>query len=65
MFIMWRATRDVKWRERGWAIWEAIEKNTRTSSGYASVQNVDQPEPYKIDSMPRYASYFPSFLNLL
>ena len=53
MFVMWRTTGDIKWREHGWAIWEAIEEKTRTSSGYASVQGVDRSDPYKLDSMPR------------
>jgi hypothetical protein len=53
MYIMWRTTRDIKWRERGWEIWKSIESTTRTSSGYASVNNVDHPEPFKLDSMPR------------
>jgi mannosyl-oligosaccharide alpha-1,2-mannosidase len=53
---MWRTTGDLKWREHGWAIWEAIEKKTRTPSGYASVHYVDQSDPHKIDSMPRCAS---------
>jgi mannosyl-oligosaccharide alpha-1,2-mannosidase len=60
MFVMWRTTRDVKWRERGWQIWTAIENKTRTSSGYASVMNVDQPNPYKLDSMPRWVRSSPS-----
>jgi mannosyl-oligosaccharide alpha-1,2-mannosidase len=54
MFVLWRTTGDVKWREHGWSIWEAIEKKTRTSSGYASVQSVDQAQPYMMDSMPSY-----------
>jgi Glycosyl hydrolase family 47 len=52
MFIMWRTTKDPIWREKGWAIWEAIENKTRTDSGYASVIGVDQFEPRKSDSMP-------------
>jgi hypothetical protein len=60
---MSRTTGDVKWREHGWAIWEAIETKTRTPSGYASVRGVDQIDPEKIDSMPRYAPVppFPSW----
>jgi len=54
LFVLWRTTRDVKWREHGWAIWESIENKTRTPSGYASVQGVDQSDPVKIDSMPSY-----------
>jgi hypothetical protein len=65
MFVMWHTTGDVKWCDRGWAIWEAIERKTRTSSGYASVQGVDQAEPWKMDSQPRCALSVspPSFLR--
>ncbi|KIJ34705.1 glycoside hydrolase family 47 protein [Sphaerobolus stellatus SS14] len=40
MFVLWRTTGDSKWRDRGWEIWSAIEKNTKTSSGYASQDGV-------------------------
>ena len=42
MFILWRTTGDPKWRERGWAIFEAIEKHAREGRAFASVQDVDQ-----------------------
>ena len=61
MFVMWRETGDVKWREHGWAIWEAIEEKTRTPSGYASMQSVDQADPYPLDSMPRCVFYLHTF----
>jgi mannosyl-oligosaccharide alpha-1,2-mannosidase len=57
MFVMWRATRDVKWREHGWDIWTSIANKTRTSSGYASVANVDSSDPMLIDSMPRWVMH--------
>ena len=56
MFIMYRTTKDVKWRERGWQIWEAIESKTRTASGYASVHGVEAVYPPRSDSMPRCAA---------
>jgi mannosyl-oligosaccharide alpha-1,2-mannosidase len=50
---MWRTTGDVKWRERGWAVFEAIQRETRTSAGYATIFSVDiSPAPKKND-MPR------------
>ena len=55
MFVMWRTTRDVKWRERGWGIWTSIENVTRTFSGYASIADVDTRYPIQLDSMPRWA----------
>jgi len=54
MYLMWRASGDSKWRDRGWAIWEAIESKTRTVSGYASARFVELPAPLLLDSMPSY-----------
>ncbi|KAF8509918.1 glycoside hydrolase [Gautieria morchelliformis] len=54
MFILYRTTKDTKWRERGWEIWEAIESQTRTESAYASVYGVDALRPTHYDSMPSY-----------
>ncbi|KAJ3516941.1 hypothetical protein NLJ89_g815 [Agrocybe chaxingu] len=52
LYLLWRITGDSKWRERGWAIFEAIEKTTRTASGYASLYSVETGGPD--DSMPSY-----------
>ncbi|CCM00756.1 uncharacterized protein FIBRA_02796 [Fibroporia radiculosa] len=53
IYIMWRTTGDPIWRERGWAIFEALERETKTDSGYASVHNVlISPAPLD-DDMPR------------
>jgi mannosyl-oligosaccharide alpha-1,2-mannosidase len=38
---MWRTTGDVKWRENGYAIFQAINKFARTEYGFTSVQGVD------------------------
>jgi len=54
MFVLYRTTKDPKWRERGWQIWEAIESKTRTDSGYTSVSNVNVKQPFHLDSMPSY-----------
>ncbi|KAH9893326.1 seven-hairpin glycosidase [Cubamyces lactineus] len=53
-YILWRTTGDEVWRERGWSVFEAIEKHAKTASGYASVFNVDRiPAPLK-DEMPSF-----------
>ena len=59
MYILWKTTGEVKWRERGWKIFESIEKYTKTEYGYASVDKVDMVPPSLIDDMPR------SFLFIL
>lgn len=37
---MWRTTGDIVWRERGWAAFLALERESRTPSGYAALRNV-------------------------
>ncbi|KAF8896775.1 glycoside hydrolase family 47 protein [Gymnopilus junonius] len=53
IFYMWRTTGDVKWREWGNAIFEAINRNSRTEYGFASVKGIDK-NVGKIDDMPSY-----------
>ncbi|KAK0467187.1 glycoside hydrolase family 47 protein [Desarmillaria tabescens] len=54
LYIMWRVTGDAKWRERGWRIFEAIERHTKTPYGYASIKSVEVVPPPKDDDMPSY-----------
>ena len=50
---MWRTTGDPVWRERGWQIFEALEREAKTDSGYASLHNcVESPAP-KLNEQPR------------
>ena len=51
---MWRTTGDVKWRERGYAIFQAIEEHARTEYGYASIQDINKETVTQLDDMPRY-----------
>lgn len=53
-FYMWKLTGKPKWRERGWSIFEAIEKHTRTKYGYASVSNIDSSNPSHKNEMPSF-----------
>ena len=58
---MWRTTGDVKWREHGYKVFQAIEKHTRTKFGYTTVSLSGgdvRPEDY----MPRYLYYFIIFV---
>ncbi|KAI6024438.1 glycoside hydrolase family 47 protein [Pisolithus marmoratus] len=54
LYLMWRTTGDDRWRERGWEIFQAIEKYTRTAYGFTSVRGVDRETPVKLDEMPSY-----------
>ena len=40
-YLLWRTTGDVVWRERGWAVFEALLNETRVEDGgFASIANV-------------------------
>ena len=54
---MWRTTGDVKWRERGYGIFQAIEKHARTRFGYTTVRGIDG-HVQQLDDMPRYMFHF-------
>jgi hypothetical protein len=65
MYILWRTTGDDIWRRRGWEMFEAVEKWTRTDSGYAGLVSVLATEnPRRIDTgMARYVLLSSSILN--
>jgi len=55
LFIAYRLTGDERYREQGWAIFEAIEKYCRVESGgYASILNVDDVKSKKEDRMETF-----------
>ena len=62
---MYRTTRDPKWREIGWDMFQALERYTRYKVGYTSIQFVDQGVPTKINEMPRFVPYHSSLLRYL
>ena len=41
-FVMWRLTKDPKYREWGWKVVEALDKHSRTDAGYAGIKDVYQ-----------------------
>ncbi|KAI0734035.1 glycoside hydrolase [Fomitopsis betulina] len=54
IYLMWRTTGDPIWRERGWTVFEAIERETKTPSGYASSKNILLSPTLLDDDMPSY-----------
>ncbi|KAI0955388.1 hypothetical protein AcW1_006986 [Taiwanofungus camphoratus] len=54
LFVLFRTTGNPVWRERGWFIFEAIERETKTATGYASVKNVLRSPAALKDDMPSY-----------
>jgi len=53
-YILWRMTGNERWRERGWALFEAIEKHSRTQYGYASIAQVNELPAKLLNEMPSY-----------
>ncbi|KAJ6572132.1 glycoside hydrolase [Mycena capillaripes] len=55
-YIMWRTTGDIKWRERGWAVFQALQTNARVRYGYTSVRYLDERnhKPFQFDDMPSW-----------
>lgn len=41
-FVMWRLTKDPKYREWGWEAVQALENSCRTEGGYSGIRNVYQ-----------------------
>ncbi|EKM81658.1 hypothetical protein AGABI1DRAFT_54540 [Agaricus bisporus var. burnettii JB137-S8] len=54
LYLLWKTTGDWRWRARGWAIFEAIEKEAKTSRGYANLQFVERTPGSLQNSMPSY-----------
>ncbi|KAI9453039.1 seven-hairpin glycosidase [Lactarius psammicola] len=53
-YLLWRTTGDVMWRERGWKVFEALEREARIEGGgYASLENAHLMGGPKRDRMPR------------
>jgi len=40
-FILWRTTKDIKYRQWAWEAFNAIETHCRTEAGYAGLRNVN------------------------
>jgi hypothetical protein len=55
MFYMWRFTKDPKYREWGWKMFLAFEKNCRLpNGGYAGLKRVDNLNSPKDDKMETF-----------
>ncbi|KAF5377767.1 hypothetical protein D9757_008115 [Collybiopsis confluens] len=54
LYLLWKITGNVKWRDRGWKIFESIERHTKTPTGYASLKTVEVIPAVKDDDMPSY-----------
>ncbi|KAI9055926.1 hypothetical protein LZ554_000861 [Drepanopeziza brunnea f. sp. 'monogermtubi'] len=54
VFIMYRLTADPVWMEKGWKMFEAVSKHTKTDIAHARLVDVMTKEPQHEDSMESY-----------
>ncbi|XP_039125560.1 mannosyl-oligosaccharide 1,2-alpha-mannosidase MNS3 [Dioscorea cayenensis subsp. rotundata] len=55
LFVLYRITEDIKYREWGWQIFKAFEKHTKIDSGgYTSLDDVTTLPPRKRDKMETF-----------
>ncbi|KAJ6171748.1 CAZyme family GH47 [Penicillium chermesinum] len=54
VFIMYRLTGDDAWRQKGWKMFQAISKATRTDLANAAIQDVMSSKPTHKDSMESF-----------
>jgi len=64
VFYMWRITGDRTWQDKGWWMWESIEKATWTDLAYSAIQDVnDIEDPMRADSMERFLFPLPRYFG--
>ncbi|KAJ5781640.1 CAZyme family GH47 [Penicillium psychrosexuale] len=54
VFIMYRLTGDESWRHKGWKMFEAISKYTRTELANAAIHDVTAQKPIHKDTMESF-----------
>ncbi|XP_010499520.1 PREDICTED: mannosyl-oligosaccharide 1,2-alpha-mannosidase MNS3 [Camelina sativa] len=55
LFVLYRITKDTKYRDQGWQIFEAFEKYTKVKSGgYTSLDDVTEVPPHRRDKMETF-----------
>ncbi|CAB3375649.1 Hypothetical predicted protein [Cloeon dipterum] len=47
--IMWRLTKEQKYREWGWEVVQALERHCKVEGGYTGIKNVYSDDPQKDD----------------
>jgi mannosyl-oligosaccharide alpha-1,2-mannosidase len=63
--MLWKMTGEVRWHKRGYEIFQALERHSRTNFGYASVRGVDVSLSEKVNHMPWYSKFaFPLSLQV-
>lgn len=44
LFVLYRLTKDQKYRDWGWRIFQSFETYTKLENGYSSISNVQNPD---------------------
>jgi len=65
VFYMYRITGDMKWREKGWRMFQATEAATKTNFGSSAIEDVTSETPFKLDSMESFWVGFKSDFTFL
>ena len=58
IFYMYRATKDPKYRQWGWEIFQAFEKHMRIDSGYTSISNVMATKPEHLRRKDKMETFY-------
>jgi mannosyl-oligosaccharide alpha-1,2-mannosidase len=51
---MYRLTGEESWRKKGWQMFEAIVKHTRTDLAHAGITDVTAQKPTQMDTMESF-----------
>ncbi|KIW37374.1 uncharacterized protein PV06_10418 [Exophiala oligosperma] len=54
VFIMYRVTGDESWREKGWTMFDAVERATKTDVAHAAIKDVTSQLGEQSDSMESF-----------
>jgi mannosyl-oligosaccharide alpha-1,2-mannosidase len=54
IFYFYRYTKDEKYRDMGWKLFEAIQAHCRANSGYTGIRYVDSISPEWDDRQERF-----------
>lgn len=54
VFIMYRTTGEMYWREKGWVMFQAIQKHTNATYGASAIYDVTQNDTDLKDEMESF-----------
>ncbi|EGX51085.1 hypothetical protein AOL_s00054g624 [Orbilia oligospora ATCC 24927] len=54
VFYMYRITGDRSWQDKGWKMFQAIEKYTKTLIAHSAINNVLDTQAFQVDSMESF-----------